>query len=69
MGLTWNFSAVVATIALLAVFGAIWAKMKAKKDSPIYKLLKRFRRKKSEEEMNNNEIQYRRISHRGGIKY
>lgn len=70
MGLTWSLSALVATVAVLIVFGAIWSKAKAKKDSPAYRIMNKFKRTKSDDDITpNEEKHYRRIYHRGGIKY
>lgn len=67
MGLVWNMSAAVATLALVLVFGAVFNKAKEKKDSPLYKVINKFKRKKTDD-MINEEIHYKRLSHRGGIK-
>lgn len=69
MGLVWNFSAAVATVALALVFGAIIAKAKEKKDSPIYKIINKFKRNKEEDTNMEEQKTYRRIYQRGGIKY
>ena len=67
MGLTWNLSAAIATFALLLIGGAIYNKAKDKRDSPLYNIANKFKKKKPEEMMN-NEIHYKRLSHKGGIK-
>ena len=69
MGLTWNLSAAVATIALLLIGGAIWNKARSKKDSPIYKMIEKFKRKKDDEDMYDEQNKYRRLSHSRGIKW
>ena len=67
MGLKWSLSALIATIALVLIGGAIYNKAKEKKDSPLYRIANKFKRK-NKDEMVNEEIHYKRLSHRGGIK-
>lgn len=70
MGLVWSLSALVATFAVLAVFGAIWNKMKQKKDSPLYSLMDKIKRKKDNTfEGLNETTHYRRLSHKAGVKW
>lgn len=68
MGLTWNLAALIATIAILLIIGAVWNKAKQKKDSPLYKLISKFKRDKNED-MIPEQTTYRRLSHKGGIKW
>ncbi len=68
MGLTWNLGALIATIALLLIGGAVYNKAKDKKDSPLYRVINKFKRKKTDE-MVNEEIHYKRLSHKGGVKW
>ncbi|GAF92387.1 unnamed protein product [marine sediment metagenome] len=67
MGLRFSLSALIATIALVLIGGAIYNKAKEKKDSPLYRIANKFKRKKTDE-MVNQEVHYKRLSHRGGIK-
>ncbi len=69
MGLVWNFSAAVATVAVILIFGAIINKAREKKDSPIYKIINKFKRKKPEDDMELYQEHYRRLSHKGGLKW
>lgn len=69
MGLTWSLSAFVATIALVLIFGAIWNKARTKKDSPLYRVIEKFKRKKPGDEQELDEKHYRRLSMRGGLKW
>jgi len=68
MGLVWNMSAFIATIALLLIGGAIWSKAKSKSDSPINRIIERFKRKKPEQEVYDETKYYRRIKP-GGVKW
>jgi len=68
MGLVWNLSAAIATVALLLVGGAVYNKAKNKKDSPLYRIMDKFKRKKTDE-MVNEDIHYKRLSHKGGLKW
>lgn len=69
MGLTWNLSAAIATIALILISGAVWNKARQKKDSPLYRLVEKLRRKKPEDDMIYDEKKYRRLSLRSGLKW
>ncbi len=69
MALTFNFSAIVATIALILVFGSIYNKMRQKKDSPLYKVSQKFKRKKDEDTPQEETQYYKRLSHKGGVKW
>lgn len=68
MGLTWSLSAAIATVALLLIGGAIVSKAKHKKDSPLYRVMERFKRKKTEDPIEDN-LKYKRLSHKGGVKW
>ena len=68
MGITWSLSALIATIAVLLIGGAIYKKGKEKKDSPLYGIMNKFKRKNNEE-MVTEDIRYRRLSHRDGVKW
>ncbi len=68
MGLVWNMSAAIATVAILLIGGAIYKKGKNKKDSPLYGLMDKFK-KKNKEETGEETIHYRRLSHKSGIKW
>ena len=68
MGLVWSLSAAIATVALLLIGGAVYKKARETKDSPLYSIMNKFKRKK-EEEMTEETIHYKRLSHKGGIKW
>jgi len=67
--LVWNFSAFLSTIILILIGLAIYDKAKKKKDSPIYRLINRFKRKEEDNNISDNELHYKRIYHRGGFKW
>lgn len=70
MGLTWNLSAAIATLAVVLVFGAIFNKAKTKKDSPIYRIVNKFKRKRPEDEMEEQQMyNYKKLTHKGGVKW
>lgn len=69
MALVWNMSAAIATFALVLIFGAIFNKAKDKKDSPLYKIAEKWKRKKQEDTMVEESKHYKRLSHKGGIKW
>lgn len=69
MGLVWNLSAFITTIAILLIFGAIWNKAKNKKDSPLNKLIDKFRFRKKEDSSFDDEKHYKRLSHKSGLKW
>lgn len=68
MGLIWNTAAFIATIALLLICGAVFNKAKEKKDSPLRKIVEKFKRKKFRE-IGDDSIHYKRLSHKGGVKW
>jgi hypothetical protein len=69
MGLVWSLSALVATIAVVLVFGAIINKAREKRDSPLYRLINKFKRKKDENLDFDQDIHYKRLSHKSGVKW
>jgi hypothetical protein len=69
MGLEWSLSAAIATFVLLFILGAIYNKAKDKKDSPLYKIAQKLKRKKQEDTMIDETIHYKRLSHKSGVKW
>lgn len=69
MGLTWNLSALIATIAVLLIFGAVWNKARQRQDSPLYKLMEKMKGMKKENMDSDENKKYKRLSHRGGLKW
>jgi len=68
MGLVWNSSAIIATIVLILIGASIISKLKQNKDSIINKTINRFKYKKDDEE-NNEQIYYKKIINKGGVKW
>lgn len=70
MGLVWSLSAAIATIVLLAIVLSIYNKAKNKKDSPLYAIAEKAKGwKRKTDETNDDTKHYKRLSHRGGIKW
>ena len=69
MGLIWSLPAAVATGAILILGLIIFDKMKSKKDSPLRKIIERFKRNPRNEFSMNDDVYYKRLSHKGGIKW
>lgn len=63
----WNLSAAIATFAVVMIFVAVYKKGKNNKDSPLYKVAAKFTKKDTDgmEE----EVHYKRLPHRGGLKW
>ena len=70
MGLVWSLSAAIATGVLVFIFGAIYNKAKEKKDSPLYSIVSKIKKKKNEEgDIIDESKHYKRLSHKGGVKW
>jgi len=69
VGIKWSLSAFIATIVLVLIGGAIFNKAKSKKNSPIFKVIAKIKGLKNDEKEINSPDYYRRLSHKGGIKW